>query len=578
LQAQITALRKALGSDRELIRTVAGRGYLFTGEIRTLPAHSDQPARTELPARRREDGPPPTNIPKPISELIGRDQELGAIVKLVAEHRLVTLIGVGGIGKTRLALAAARELLPHFNDGVWFADLSTLSDPSLIPATVATAVGLDLAGGSASLPRVAKALADRHQLLVLDTCEHVIGAAAALAEEILGNGSAPHIIATSREPLRAGGEWLYPIRPLDVPAADATVDDETERYGAIELFIERVCAADPHFAPDRNPMGKIAATCRWLDGIPLAIELAAARATTLGIEELAGRLDGRLSLLTGGRRTALPRHQTLGATLDWSHALLSEAERIIFRRLSVFAGAFSLRAAVSVSEEPALPQSQVIDGLSGLVAKSLVAMEGGGIVTRYRLLNTTRSYAFEKLDGSGERQMIARRHAEYYLGAFEQAEAEWKTRPAVEWVADYGPLIDNLRYALDWAFSPEGDASIGLALTAVAVPLWMRLSLLGECRTRAERALATIGAGESRDTRQEMKVLAALGTSLYYIRGPAVTEVEAVWGKALELAETLGDAEFRLQSLWGLWAFHLNSGRVDIALELAQKYCSYAAA
>jgi predicted ATPase/DNA-binding winged helix-turn-helix (wHTH) protein len=577
LQAQITALRRALGPDRELIRTVAGRGYLFTGEIHTLPANSDQPARAALPATRRDDLPP-TNIPKPISELIGRDEELGAIVKLIAEHRLVTLIGVGGIGKTRLALAAARELLPYFGDGVWFADLSTLSDPSLIPATVATAVGLDLAGGNASLPRVAKALADRRLLLVLDTCEHVIGAAAALAEEILGNGSALHIIATSREPLRAGGEWVYPIRPLAVPAADATVDDEAGRYGAIELFIERARAADPHFAPDRNLMERIAATCRRLDGIPLAIELAAARATTLGIEELAGRLDGRLSLLTGGRRTALPRHQTLGATLDWSHALLSEAERIIFRRLSVFAGAFSLRAAVAISEEPALPQPQVIDGLSGLVAKSLVAMEAGGIVTRYRLLNTTRRYAFEKLDGSGERKMIARRHAEYYRGVFERAEAEWKTRPAVEWVADYGPRIDNLRCALDWAFSPEGDASIGVALTAVAVPLWMRLSLLGECRSRAERALATIGAGENRDTRQEMKVLAALGTSLYYIRGPAVTEVGAVWEKALELAESLGDAEFRLQSLWGLWAFHLNSGRVDIALELAKKYCSFAVA
>ena len=578
LQAQITTLRKALGSDRELIRTVSGRGYLFTGEIHTLPAISDQPVRTELPAGKRGDGLPPTNIPKPTSELIGRDEELGAIVKLVGEHRLITLTGVGGIGKTRLALAAARELLPHFNDGVWFAELSTLSDPNLVPVTVATAVGLDLAGGSGSLPHVAKALADRHQLLVLDTCEHVIGAAAALAEEILKNGSALHIIATSREPLRAGGEWLYPIRPLEVPAADTTVDDEAERYGAIQLFMERVRAGDPHFAPDRNLMGKIAATCRRLDGIPLAIELAAARATTLGIEELAGRLDGRLSLLTGGRRTALPRHQTLGATLDWSHALLSEAERIVFRRLSLFSGVFSLEAAVAVLAEPALPPPQVVDGLSGLVAKSLVAVEAGGIVGRYRLLDTTRGYAFEKLDGSRERKMIARRHAEYYRGVFERAEAEWKTRPVVEWVADYGPRIDNLRCALDWAFSPEGDASIGVALTAVAMPLWMRLSLLGECRSRAEQALATIGAGENRDTRREMKVQAALGTSLYYIRGPAVAEVGAAWAKVLELAETLGDAEFRLQSLWGLWSFHLNNGQADIALELAKKYCSFTVA
>src|ERR1051326_5882783 len=570
LQVQITALRKALGSDRELIKTVAGRGYQFTGEVHSLPASSDQPARDEsLPA---------TNIPKPISELIGRGEELGAIVKLVAEHRLVTLIGIGGIGKTRLALAAARELLPQFDDGVWFAELSTLSDPSLIPATVATAVGLDLAGGSASLPRVAKALADRHQLLVLDTCEHVIGAAAEFAEEILANGTALHIIATSREPLRAGGERRYPIPPLEAPAADAPVDGEAESYGAIQLFIERVRAAEPHFAPDRSLIGRIAAICRRLDGIPLAIELAAARATTLGIEELAGRLDDRLSLLTGGRRTALPRHQTLGATLDWSHALLSEAEGIVFRRLSLFAGAFSLRAAIGVLAEPTLPPPQVVDGLSGLVAKSLVAVESGGTARLYRLLDTTRAYALEKLDGSGERKMIARRHAEYYRGVFERAEAEWKTRPAAEWVADYGPRIDNLRCALDWAFSPEGDASIGVALTAAAAPFWMRLSFLGECRSRAEQALATIGAGENRDARHEMKVQAALGAALYYSRGPAVAEVGAAWEKVLELAESLGDAEFRLRSLWGLLAFHLSSGRANIALGLAQKYCSLSAA
>jgi predicted ATPase len=578
LQAQITLLRKALGSDRDLIRTVAGRGYLFTGEIHMLATNGDQPIRTGLLATRLNDSRPPTNIPEPISELIGREEELGAIAKLVAAHRLVTLIGVGGIGKTRLGLAVARELLPHFDDGVWFAELSPLSDPSLIPATVATAVGLDLAGDGASLPRVAKALADRHQLLVLDTCEHVIDAAAAFAEEILGYGTALHIIATSREPLRAGGERLYPIPPLEVPAADAPVDGEAERYGAVQLFIERVRAAEPHFAPDRNRMGRIAAICRRLDGIPLAIELAAARATTLGVEELAGRLDDRLSLLTGGRRTALPRHQTLAATLDWSHALLSEVERIVFRRLSLFAGGFSLRAVVAVSAEPALPPAQVVDGLSGLVAKSLVAAEVGGIVRRYRLLDTTRAYALDKLDGSGERKMIARRHAEYYRGVFERAEAEWKTRPAAEWVADYGPRIDNLRSALDWAFSPEGDASIGVALTAAAAPLWMRLSLLGECHGRAEQALATIGASENRDARREMKVQAALGASLYYSSGPAVAEVGATWTKALELAESLGDAEFRLRSLWGLLAFHLSSGRANIALGLAQKYCSFAVA
>jgi predicted ATPase len=324
-------------------------------------------------------------------------------------------------------------------------------------------------------------------------------------------------------------------------------------------------------------MDKIAAICRRVDGIPLAIELAAARATTLGIEELAGRLDDRLTLLTGGRRTALPRHQTLEATLDWSHTLLSEVERAVFRRLSIFAGAFGLQAVIAVSTEPGLPPPQVIDGLSGLVAKSLVAVETGSTGRRYRLLDTTRAYAFDKLDGSGERQAVARRHAEHYRGVFEQAEAEWKTRPGAEWVADYGSQVDNLRCALDWAFSPEGDSSIGVALTAATTPLWMRLSLVAECYSRAEKALAVIGADEDRDLRHEMKVQAALAISLYYFSG-SVAECRTAWARALELAESLGDPGFRLLSIWGLYAYHLHNGRADIALELAQKYCSFATA
>ncbi|HZB90048.1 MAG TPA: winged helix-turn-helix domain-containing protein, partial [Stellaceae bacterium] len=553
LQAQITTLRKAFGADRELIRTISGRGYQFAGEVRILPASSDQPARTGLLAARRGEALPPTNIPEAISELIGRDEELGAILKLVAAHRLVTLIGVGGIGKTRLGLAAARELLPHFADGVWLAELSALADPALVPAVVAAAVGLDLGGGEASVQRVAQALAARRLLLVLDTCEHVIDAAAAMAEAVLRGGSAAHVIATSREQLRAEGEWVYPVPTLSVPPVNATADDDPLQYGAVRLFIERARAAAPGCAPDRRSMTATAAICRRLDGIPLAIELAAARATALGMEELATRLDDRLGLLSGGRRTALPRHQTLRATLDWSYALLSERERVALRRLAVFAGAFSLRAAGAVAANSELPPSQVVDGLSGLAAKSLVTAEADGVVRRYRLLDTTRAYALEKLHESGEHEALARRHAEYYREVFEQAEAEWKTRPTAEWLADYGRRIDNLCCALDWAFSPEGDASIGVALTAAAAILWMQLSLWSECRRRAEQALAALSAGEGGDARREMKVQAALGSSLWPIRGAGASECGAAWAKVLELAETLGDAEFQLRSLWGLW-------------------------
>jgi DNA-binding winged helix-turn-helix (wHTH) protein len=296
LQYQISTLRAAFGAERDLIRTVSGHGYQFTGEIRVLSGSADELAAAGMAAP-----PPPTNLPAPVSELIGRDDELQGLLSLIAAHRLVTLTGAGGIGKTRLALAAARRILPHFADGVWLAEFSPLSDPGLVPATVAAAGGLELGGGEASAQRVAQALADRPLLLVLDTCEHVIVAAAGMAEAVLRADSAAQVIATSREPLRAEAEWTYSMPPLDVPVEDAEASDKPLRNGAVRLFIERARAAQSSFAPDRRGAATIGAICWRLDGIPLAIELAAARAAALGIEELAARLDDRFRLLTGGR-------------------------------------------------------------------------------------------------------------------------------------------------------------------------------------------------------------------------------------------------------------------------------------
>jgi predicted ATPase len=305
----------------------------------------------------------------------------------------------------------------------------------------------------------------------------------------------------------------------------------------------------------------IAAVCRRLDGVPLAIELAAARAAALGIEALAARVDDRFRLLTGGRRTALPRHQALRATLDWSYELLAEPERVILRRLAVFAGPFSLEAAAAVAASPELAPSDVIEGLSSLVAKSLVAVEvEGGAVARYRVLDTTRAYALEKVGESGEMQAVARRHAEYYRDLFERAETECDTMPAAEWLADYRRQIDELRAALDWVFLPDGDAAIGVALTAAAIPLWMHLSLMEECRGRVEHALAALDAGGSRDARGEMKLHAALAASLMSARG-TVPEIGADWAKAFEIAEKLDDAEYELRSLRGLWSFRIGNGQ-----------------
>jgi predicted ATPase/DNA-binding winged helix-turn-helix (wHTH) protein len=592
LQAQIVGLRKALGADRGLIRTVAGRGYQFTGEIRILPA-SQNPGEDAVATRSPpgdgssvdENGTgsdqrlpvalPPTNLPEPISELVGRDNELNEILSHSAAHRLVTLTGPGGIGKTRLALAAAHRLLPHFVDGVWLVELSPLADPGLVPATVAAAIKFELGTGVVSAESVANSVSAKRLLLVLDNCEHVIDAAAMIAEAVLRAASAVRIIATSREPLRVEGEQIYPVPPLAIPSAEG---DDPWQYGAVWLFLTRLRASGVRAAEDRHAGTAIAAICRRLDGIPLAIELAAARAAVLGVEGLAARLNDRFRVLAGGRRTALPRHQTLRATLDWSYELLAGSERALLHRLSVFAGSFSLEEANAVAASPGITPTEAVTDLASLVAKSLVTTEGNGTVGRYRLLDTMRAYALEKLEESGELEAVARRHAEYYRDLFERAETELPVRPIAEWLGDYGHRIDNLRAALDWAFSPNGDAPIGMALTAAAVPVWMHLSLLEECRSRVERALAALAGGASPDARSEMKLYTALAASLIYTAGAAGAQSSAVWSKAFEIAESLDDAEYRLRSLWALWVFHTNSGRHRVALELAQRFSAVAAA
>src|SRR6202030_883691 len=492
LQHQISALRRAFAADRDLVRTIAGRGYQFTGDIRTISTDLPvQPVPTAAVLISPSAGIP-TNLPEPVSELIGRDVELNEILDLSASHRLVTLSGAGGIGTTRLAFEVARHVLARFVDGVWAVELAPLSDPELVPVTVATALGLELTSGTASPLSFANALPSMQLTLLLDNCEHVVVAAARMAETLLRATPAIRVIATSREPLRAEGEQIYPVQPLAVPTEDSANGEDPLRHGAVRLFVDRTRAAAPHFSPDAGVLAAIGGICRRLDGIPLAIELAAARAAALGIEGLVARLDDRFHLLTGGRRTALPRHQTLRATMDWSYELLTEPERVVLRRLAIFAGSFDLQATIAVAADPETELAPGVESLASLVAKSLVTTESDGAVARYRLLDTTRAYASEKLDESGEREPLARRHAEYYRDVFARAELEWESRPGTEWLAEYAWRIDDVRAALDWAFSPGGDASIGVALTAAAVPLWMHLSLMEECRERVEQALASI--------------------------------------------------------------------------------------
>jgi predicted ATPase len=478
-------------------------------------------------------------------------------------QRTLTIVGPGGIGKTSVALAVAEAMIPAYDHGVWLIDLAPLGDPRLVPTALADALGLQ-SHADDPLPRLLDALRDRQILLVLDNCEHVIDAAAALAVAVLRSAPRVHILATSREPLRIEGERVHRLASLTSPPASSSPNAaEALRFPAVQLFVERAAASLDNFELRDADAPIVADICTTLDGMVLAIELAAARVDAFGVRGVAARLDDRFQLLTSGRRTALPRHRTLRATLDWSYDLLPEAERVILRRLAIFAGGFTQEAASAVAASAGIVASEIV---ANFVMKSLVMVHVGDVMVRYRLPETIRAYALEKLAESGEREEVARRHAEYHRELFQQAEAE--ARPMAEWLAEYRPRIDNLRTALDWSFSPSGDASIGIALTAASVPLWVDLSMMAECRRHVERALSRLDSVEERNPRREMHLQAALGMSLNYTTGP-VPATEAAWTRTLEIAKSLDDTEYQLRALRGLWAHRMNGGEYRRAVELA---------
>ena len=488
IQVQVSALRKALGEDRSLILTVPLRGYRFTGEVRALDADGRVWAAADL----ARPGHAATNLPAVVSDFIGRESELKELEELLRHNRLVTVVGTGGIGKTRLGLEVARASLEAFVDGVWLAELAPLTDPDLVPSAINAALGLQSGAGRWTAERLAAALRGRRLLLVLDNCEHVIAAAAREAENLLRAVPGIRVLATSQEPLGLEGECSYRLSPLEFPAEETAELAAALRHDAVRLFAARARAADPHFSLSERNAATVATICRRLDGIPLAIELAAARAAALGIEGLARRLDLRFHVLTGGRRTALPRHQTLRATLDWSHRLLAEPDRVVLRRLTVFAGTFSLDAAARVVADASLPEWEVIGRIAELVDKSLVVADAAGAVRRYRLLETTHAYAMEKLADSGEFGSLGRLHALYFRDHFRSALGLWEATPSVEWLETQAPEIDNIRVALDWAFGADGDPTVGMELAAASYPLWNLLSLTHEGRARLERATAAL--------------------------------------------------------------------------------------
>jgi predicted ATPase/DNA-binding CsgD family transcriptional regulator len=442
---------------------------------------------------RHEDASPPNNLPSELSSFVGREKELAEVMRRLEDTRLLTLTGSGGCGKTRLALAAADELVEGFEDGVWLVELASLADPSLVPQAVASTVGAREQAGRSLTETLSDHLRARKLLLVLDNCEHLIEASATLVEALLRSCPKLRVLATSREALGIVGEVAWSVPSLSLPDLRRLPEVEgLPRYEAARLFVERAVAIKPTFALTEQNSASVAQLCYRLDGIPLALELAAARTKVLSVEQIADRLDDCFALLADGGRTAMPRHQTLHATMDWSHELLPEEERALFRRLSVFAGGFTLEAAESVCAGEKLGRNEVLQLLSHLVDKSLVLVTEQGGEARYRLLETVRQYGWEKLSEWGEAGRFRERHARYYLALAEEAEPELKGKRQVAWLERFERDHDNLRAAMAWLLKRgelEEAARLGWALWL----FWGIRAHFAEGRRSMEQVLSSEG-------------------------------------------------------------------------------------
>ncbi|CAB3807495.1 ATP-binding protein [Pararobbsia alpina] len=574
LRVQLVSLRKALGDGQagaRYVTNVPGRGYCFvapvsrTASLGPLRAIKEQPiAGSNLVSDHV------SRLPAPLTRMVGREDAVRTISSQLAGQRFVSIVGPGGIGKTTVAVSVSHAFVAEFGGPAYFVDLGALTAPELVPATIASALGVVVQSAN-PLPSLMAFLQDRRTLLVLDCCEHVVEATATLAERIFRDASQVHILATSREKLRVEGEHVHRLMPLESPPdEEGLTAAKALTYPATQLFVERAAAADNGFELSDADAPIVAEICRKLDGIALAIELAVGRIDAYGIRGTAEVLNDRFGLLWQGRRTALPRHQTLHAMLDWSYRLLTAFEQTILCRLSLFVGTFSLDAARAIAAEGDVDEAGVVDAVGSLVAKSLAsAGKAGDATTNYRLLDTTRAYATEKLVESGEMAATARRHAIYFCEFLELANAADSTDHKTHGLAKSIEQLGNVRAALDWTFSDRGDPSVATALVAASVPLFLELSLLSECQRWTEHALAAIDCA-SRGSRREMELQASFGLSSMFTTGNC-EEVHCALTRGLELAESLDEPYHQLKLLGGISVFLTLSGDFTGALKHARQ-------
>jgi predicted ATPase/DNA-binding winged helix-turn-helix (wHTH) protein len=457
LHVHISALRKALGRDRAILKTDSGRGYRLLGDWVVRRDGAAEEPEGVLGLVRMPTGTLRTNLPETALHLIGRTVAVRQIQDNLSACRAITLTGPGGIGKTALALHVSNGMRLTFNGDIWLIELASLFDPDLVPTALVGVLGLGLGCDEITAEAVARAIGDNAVLLVLDNCEHVIDAAARLVETILRLCARASVLATSQEPLRIAGECVYRVPPLEISRHHRGELDEVLEQSAVQLFVARLQALDLTFAASRENVHLIAAICHHLDGIPLAIEFAAARAATLGVQYVASHLENRFALLTSGRRVALPKHQTLRAALDWSYELLSDSEQSLLGRLSIFDPGFTLEAVTAVVSSAGYPESTVLECMANLVVKSFVVLNRSPYGDRWALPETIRAYALEKLVESGEAEATARRHAMFYSGLLESA-ANSRSQPLIADIVGHAREDDNVRPTLTWDF-PRGRAA-----------------------------------------------------------------------------------------------------------------------
>nr|WP_132955697.1 winged helix-turn-helix domain-containing protein [Rhizobium sp. BK251] len=564
LRFQVAELRRVLGdgSDARYIATLPGRGYCFVAPL--TRSGGNKPASRHSEANHRH-----VNLPSRLARTMGRADDVSAIATQVHLARFVTILGAGGIGKTTVAVAVGHELVEAFDGDVLFVDLGMVRDGNFAANAIASTLGLSVQATDPTASVVAY-LAEKRILLIIDTCEHLIEAVAALTSRIFAAAPDVHILATSREAIRIEGEHVYKLAPLPCPPDDPGLTVETARsFPAAQLFVERAIASGARLNLDDAEAAIIARICRKLDGMALAIELAAGRVAAFGLEQTAALLDQRLNLMWTGQRNAPARQQTLQATLDWSYELLSEPERAVLRRLAVFVGHFTMEAALAVATDAAIDNALVFNTIDSLVTKSMVAARPLGAMMRYRLLDTTREYALRASIDAGEFDEVAARHARYFRGWLDQVGTEWPTLLSAAERAPHVAGLANVRGALEWSFGDSGNTEIAVTLATTAAPVLLAMSLLAECHHWSERALLTLDE-TARGGHTEMYLQSALGVSLMFTRGGS-NAARVALNRSLLLAGKCGDALDQLQVLGPLHMFHLRIGDFRTTLDYARR-------